>query len=339
VLHNSLKELSGASKHLATQMRIVVWIVLGMILVYIALRRPFKRVQSSKFLVCLWLTLGVLGMGGYIWMQLRNPDSERILRSRSFYGVLSVFDHQRDQPEERYFLLQHGRITHGLQFASAEKASLPTTYYSEESGVGRAVRALPETNRKIGLVGLGTGTMAAYARPGDYLRIYEINPEVARIANSRFSYLRRCLGNVEIALGDARLSMEKERSQEFDLLVLDAFSSDAIPVHLLTKEAFELYRRELKPNGIIAVHISNHYLDLEPVVANAAKEFGYHSALVEVEENDEEWWIYGSTWVLLSKDQALIQSPIIQPGASQLKPAKNIPLWTDDFTSVYQRLK
>jgi len=190
------------------------------------------------------------------------------------------------------------------------------------------------------VVGLGTGTMAAFGRAGDYLRFYEINPQVQAVANAWFSYLPKCLGKVEVAPGDARLSLEQEPPQHFDLLVLDAFSSDAIPVHLLTREAFEVYARHLNTNGIIAVHISNHYLDLEPVVVNLARHFGYKLASIDYEESDEEWWLYGSTWALLSHNERVMNSPAIRNAVSSVATnSVRIPLWTDDFASLFQILR
>ena len=174
----------------------------------------------------------------------------------------------------------------------------------------------------------------------DYLRIYEINPEVKQLALSRFSYVGHSPARVEIALGDARLSMEREPAQHFDLLVLDAFSSDAIPVHLLTKEAFQIYQRHLNTNAIIAIHVSNHYLDLQPVVTNLARAFDYKLALIDYEETDEEWWLYSSTWILLTHDATILNFPAIQSASLSLNSSDaKIPLWTDDFTSLFQILK
>jgi len=241
---------------------------------------------------------------------------------------------------EHHFLLQHGRITHGLQFVEAAEAVWPTTYYGAESGIGLAVHTLPTADRRIGLVGLGTGTMSAYGQAGDYLRIYEINPQVKQLAMSRFTYLAHCPAKVEIALGDARLSMEREPPQHFDLLVLDAFSSDAILVHLLTKEAFALYERHLSTNGIIAVHISNHYLDLEPVVVNLARHFNYRLASISFDETEDEWWLYSSTWVLLTRNEEIINAPAIRVASSKVNTnSVKVPLWTDDFASLFQILK
>ena len=281
----------------------------------------------------------VIALAASFWSQVRDENDEKVRVARNFYGVLTVFEHRCKDPNEHHFLLQHGRITHGLQFVDAEEAAWPTTYYGEDSGVGLAVRALPEKNRRIGLVGLGTGTMASYGKAGDYLRIYEINPVVNDIASSNFSYISNSPARVEIAIGDARLSMEREQPEHFDLLVLDAFSGDAIPVHLLTKEAFQIYERHLNSNAIVAVHISNHYLDLEPVVANLAQTFGYNSAMIDYDETEDEWWLYGSTWILLTKSPTLLNAPAIQNVSVPIKPKRSVPLWTDDFTSVYQILK
>ena len=205
--------------------------------------------------------------------------------------------------------------------------------------MGLALDSLPSGPRRIGLVGLGAGTLASYARPGDYLRIYEINPEVIRLATTRFSFLRGCGGKVDVIAGDARLSMERELPQQFDLLALDAFSSDAIPTHLLTREAFELYGRHLKTNGVIAVHISNHFLDLAPVVLNLARQFDYFSAVIDYDETPEEWWLYASTWALLTRNSAFLETPEISAAAGPVNKEKKLPLWTDDFTSLFQILK
>jgi hypothetical protein len=145
---------------------------------------------------------------------------------------------------------------------------------------------------------------------------------------------------VEIVMGDARLSMEREPPQQFDLLALDAFSSDSIPVHLLTREAFELYQRHLKTNGVLAVHISNHYLDLEPVMLNLARQFHYQASLIDYDENEEDWWMYSSTWMLLTRDQRILGSPAIAEGISAVRAGNpKVPLWTDDFASLFPILK
>jgi hypothetical protein len=286
-----------------------------------------------------------LGLDVVLALQVRDADKLAISHSRNFYGTLTVFEYEKNDPAEHYYLLQHGKITHGLQFTDPAKSIRATSYYGEKSGVGLALLNLPYLkNRRIGLVGLGTGTLATYGSPGDTLRIYEINPQVRHLAETRFTYLATSLARVEVVMGDARLSLENElqrhESQQFDLLALDAFSSDAIPVHLLTKEAFALYLQHLQPDGVIAVHISNRYLDLEPVVANVAKQFGL-SVVTISDDNEDDWWVYATTWMLVTRNPALFQIDAIRKVATppDQRAAAAVPLWTDDYASLWRILK
>jgi hypothetical protein len=328
------------SKAYSTDLRIGILPVIVLAAGYWAVSRKYKSFQHWRLLSCTWLFLGLIALGVVLWKQAHDSGSELVSRSRNFYGVLTVYEHEKNVPLSHYFLLQHGRITHGLQFVDPVQSTWPISYYGPDSGIGLGVGALPVGPRRIGVVGLGTGTMAAFGRAGDYLRFYEINPQVQAVATSWFHYLPKCLGKVEVAPGDARLTLEREAPQHFDLLVLDAFSSDAIPVHLLTKEAFDVYGRHLNTNGIIAVHISNHYLDLEPVVVNLARQFDYKLASIDCEENDEEWWLYGSTWILLSHSEQVLNRPAIRNAAGIIKAhSDRVPLWTDDFASLFQILR
>lgn len=285
-----------------------------------------------------------VGLGAtFVTQWIKRSDVPVLSASRNFYGTLKVYDYHPGDEEDNYRLLLHGATTHGLQFTAPQKAMMPTSYYADSSGVGRAISRLPQTPRRIGLVGLGTGTLAAYARPGDYMRIYEINPAVEKLARTQFKYLEYCPGKVEIAMGDARLVMEQEveqnRAQQFDLLALDAFSSDAIPVHLLTKEAFETYMKQLKPDGVIAVHISNRYLDLRPVVEKLAEAFELQVATIS-DDDEPDWWIYATTWMVLSKNKAIMEHEEIRDAAEPPEPLnRNFPLWTDDFASLYSIMK
>jgi spermidine synthase len=334
--------LSGKFTNVPRSAIISLHIVLWMALLLAALwflRQRFRAFRYWRALAAIWLLLGVCGLAIGFWIDVRDSRSEKIYTSRNFYGVLTVYEHRRDDPQEHHYLLQHGRITHGLQFIDRERAAWPTTYYGETSGIALAMHAFPAGSRRVGLVGLGTATLTAFGQSGDYFHIYEINPQVRTLAMTRFRYATNCPGKVDIAMGDARLSMERDRPQQFDLLALDAFSSDAIPVHLLTKEAFDVYQRHLKTNSIIVVHISNHYLDLEPVVTNLAKQFGYKMAIIDYDENDEEWWLYSSTWILLSRDQNLLEQPAIKSATKSTFSKRKVPLWTDDFTSLFQILK
>jgi spermidine synthase len=318
----------------------------GLLFLVVSLRkrRPSTRdsrrsaLSKMRWPACALWAVGVAALGVALWSQAHQYRTTRVYGARNFYGVLAVF--KQDKSDMRFLELMHGKTEHGLQFLDPVRAAWPTAYYSEGSGVGRALSALPAGSRRIGLVGLGAGTLAAYGQAGDYLRFYEINPDVLRLANSPFTYLAHCQGKVDVVLGDARLSLEREPPQDFDMLVLDAFNSDAIPVHLLTEEAFAVYERHIKTNGIIAFHISNGHLNLEPVVLNLARRFNYESALIEYSPPQDQWWNQLSTWVLLSRNEELINSPAIREST---RPAQadtgTVPLWTDDFASLFQIIR
>jgi spermidine synthase len=202
-------------------------------------------------------------------------------------------------------------------------------YFQRDSGCGLALmRKIPR--HRVGLIGLGAGTLAAYGNPGDVYRFYEINPLVISLANSEFSFLKDSKAHIDVVLGDARISLEREPDQGFDTLVIDAFSGDAIPVHLLTREAFRCYLRHLKPGGIIAVHITNRYLDLSHLLDRVAREFG------------KEAWIFGATtstqWVLISDDQACLRSLASEKAASRIENT-GIRLWTDQYSNLFSVLR
>jgi uncharacterized membrane protein YciS (DUF1049 family) len=299
--------------------------------------RDSRHTQKSA---CVCLAVGIIVLGVTLWIQREKFGDRMIATSRNFYGVLRVFDHSEGEIPEHILWVSHGQTLHGAQFVGTEKCSLPTIYYGEDSGVGLAMRALQTNNRRVGLVGLGAGTLVTYSRPGDFFHIYEINPEMLRIARTEFRFLSNNQATLEFSLGDGRLSLEREPPQNFDLLALDAFSSDAIPVHLLTVEAFEIYRRHMKTNGIIAVHISNKWLDLEPVLANVAKHFQYRVSVVDHVPPPEQWWLRHSMWVLLAEDGQVFNSSMLRDAGRA--PAGNsdaIPLWTDDFASLFPILR
>ena len=188
------------------------------------------------------------------------------------------------------------------------------------------------------MIGLGTGTLAAYGRPGDTIRIYEINPQVIELALKEFTYLTNAKAQVELVLGDARLSLERERDQRFDLLAVDAFSSDSIPVHLLTAEAFAAYFRHVRAGGIVAVHISNRYLDLKPVLREAVASLGKHARIVEEDGNDARG-TYGSTWVLVAESPQIFAQAPLEGAVEPLESARTVRLWTDDYSDLWRILK
>ncbi|HET9589570.1 MAG TPA: fused MFS/spermidine synthase, partial [Anaerolineales bacterium] len=249
----------------------------------------------------------------------------------------------------RAFIMLHGVTVHGLQFIDPELRHVPTTYYVPEAGAGLAIREHPKYGHgermRVGLLGLGVGTLAAYARPGDEYRLYEINPVVVELASGEgdcFSFLSDSKADITTSLGDARISLERELAegnpQNFDVLVLDTFSSDSIPVHLVTKEAFALYLAHLAPDGIVAAHITNLHLDLQPVFWKLAQYYDLH--MVRVDYPGDTNGGYASHWILLARDPALLEIPAIQERAVDLSGySTNIRMWTDDYSNLFKILK
>ena len=295
---------------------------------------PFHGGKPTISWCVLLLIPGVLG--SVLLRDVLITRLEAVNLSRNFYGALTVYERDIGIEDEHHFLLMHGGITHGLQLVDSWAATEPTTYYVRDSGIGMTMDAFPrEKNRRIGVVGLGTGAMAAHGKEGDVMRMYEIDPAVRDLANSRFTYLAESKADIEIVMGDARLSLENEPPQNYDILAIDAFSSDAIPVHLITREAFEVYLRHVKDDGVIAFHVSNRHLNLEPVVASLAKEFGFTSWVVTNQEEDKAWWTYFSDWMLVTKNKAFLNHQLIWDNAYEPDdPPEDFRLWTDDYSSL-----
>jgi len=253
---------------------------------------------------------------------------------RNFYGCLRVRQSYVPPQAGTVRTLTHGTIEHGTQWFAPEFRRVPTTYYAPDSGVGLALRdCCGDRPRIIGVVGLGAGTLAAYGKPGDHLRFYEINPAVLPIAQNLFTYIRESGAQISYALGDARLSLAQEPPQHFDVLAIDAFSGDAIPVHLLTTQAMTVYRRQLAPNGILAFHVSNQYLDLVPVVAEIAESAGMQSRVVET-PSDASRGEYRATWVLVTNNTGFLAQPMIAAMARPIPPRPGLRVWTDDYSSL-----
>jgi SAM-dependent methyltransferase len=232
-------------------------------------------------------------------------------------------------------------IEHGAQYVDPPRSGDPITYYARNSGVGLAADFFKQPSRHIGVVGLGTGTMAAYTRRGDMLRYYEINPLILKIANEQFSYLENARTNgvdVAIRMGDARLSLTADESERFDLLVIDAFSGDAIPVHLLTREAVALYLKRLKPDGILAIHTSNTYLDLNPVVKMLADDAGCDWRLISNSDDDHKL-IDAADWMLLTRNQDFLLKLDETTLQDSVEVPANLRVWTDDYNNLFQILR
>jgi hypothetical protein len=271
---------------------------------------------------------------------------DAILEVRNFYGTLRV---KQSTPPPQAFtvrMLLNGAIQHGTQIFSPSLSRTPTTYYAEDSGIGLALRFCcgarggdctdgndPARARNIGVVGLGTGTLAAYGKPGDRIRFYEINPQVRPIAQNLFTYLRDSGARITYADGDARASLTREAPQSFDVLAIDAFSGDAIPLHLLTTEALALYKKHLAPSGILAFHVSNQYLDLAPEITLLATSAGMKAELVESSPNAARG-AFRSTWVLLTTSPTFFTQPEIAAATQPMPTLPGLKVWTDDYSSL-----
>ena len=290
--------------------------------------------HRTAFIVVLSGALVIFGGFSSLMLSLHGDA-----RTRSYFGVYTV----RENRVQRQ--LAHGTTVHGTELiGSPPRDVTPTTYYVPGSGIGQAMRAAPTLfgpKARIGVVGLGAGTLACYARPGQSWRIFEIDPAIVRIARARFGFLRRCLPNADIVVGDARLALAAQPKASFDLLALDAFSSDAVPMHLMTREAFGRYAHTLAPNGLLLVHISNRFLDLEPVVAANAAAGGWHAASLVYRPADKPR--EGETvsqWIALSRDQAALASLTGgHPDWQKLRSRQGFAPWTDDHSSILPLLK
>lgn len=276
---------------------------------------------------------------GFLGNEVREALRYARVSVRNFYGALRVTDVAAGPGRGTVRKLTHGVINHGVQYLEPGRRRKPTTYYGPDSGAGRALAATRgSAPHRVGVIGLGTGTLAAYGRTGDEYRFYEIDPNVVRLSREEFSYLPDSRASVTVVLGDARLSLERESPGRFDLLVVDAFTSDAIPVHLLTLEAFGLYFAHLKGDGVLAVHVSNKFLDLRPVVRMAAGALGKEARLVDTRDDGEDDNVFGATWVLVTGRKGFFDSPSLSSSASiPVRPGQRV--WTDGYSNLFRAIK
>jgi SAM-dependent methyltransferase len=313
----------------------VVLSVLPVVLL-IAVWRERKAWGHPRVHLAIWLAAAaasvVLSIYAVQQFKANKPDAQYLVRN--FYGALRI-DEFKDDDNRAIRQLNHGTITHGTEFLHPSMRHVPTTYYGWESGAGLSWRVLQKAGPvSMGVIGLGTGTLAAYGRAGDRLEFYDINPLVVDIARNRFFYIADSPAHIDISLGDARLTMEQQPSQRFDMLVVDAFSGDAIPVHLLTAEAFKIYWKHLKPDGVLAVHVSNRYLKLVPVVKAAADNLGYEARLVN-NPDDDSLGVFQSDYVLVSNRAGFFSDPLLDKQAMPIGATAGMRLWTDDYSNIW----
>ena len=307
-----------------------IGLVLTLVMVAFIVRRIRWMVPS--------MALATMAFGGYQVYAQQDFMAEKILvMKRNFYGSLQVREVNGGDPENAIRRFVHGVINHGEQFIAPHRQDEPTAYFRPHSGIARTLSALDQPNRRIGIIGLGIGTLATYGRTGDTIRFYEINPDVIEVAQSHFSFLSRSKAKVELVLGDARLAMERESPQQYDLIVVDAFSSDSIPVHLATMQALDVYLRHMKPDGVVVFQISNKFLNLAPVLKKIAERRGLQGLkLADPEEIRDN---HSSEWYLMTTNDRIARHPDIVAIARAVEDIKGVTAWTDDFNNQFLILR
>lgn len=296
-----------------------------------------KPVSAAAPLAAL-VTLGAVGYYAYDYDWLLK-EGGTIYSERNFFGRLSVkqLGANYASPETQRIMM-HGTIVHGREYTFAPYRRVTTSYYTESSGIGLALAYFRQGQQRVGGVGMGVGTIAAYGRPGDWIKFYEINPKVIDIAKNYFFYLNESQAKIQIALGDARLVLENEPSQQFDVLAVDAFSGDAVPVHLVTREALQLYLRHIRLDGAVAFHVTSRYLDLSPVIKQLADAEGYGAVFI-TDRTDDNPDASHSDWVLVTRNQGFLNNPKILKQSTTIGEIAGQKIWTDDFSNLFQILK
>ena len=303
---------------------------------------PSRRMASA---VLALTALGVLATA--LGWHVSNKRDKAVATARNFYGILTVTRRNDPEVKSEYYSLRHGAIQHGFQYLDADKAMWATSYYGKGSGVELAINSHPKRvagqSMRVGVVGLGTGTMAVHGRRNDIYRFYEINPDVIDFARSWFTHLSKTPATVEMVLGDARVKMEQEleagQPQSLDVLAVDAFSSDSIPMHLMTQECFEVYLKHLAPQGVLAIHVTNRYLDLRPVVRGIAAKLGVEVVWVRFSNRKKDPTLSSSDWLLLTRSTEWLASPAVAPSIAAWPETIGPNLvWTDRYGSLLQVL-
>ncbi len=320
---------------------IAAFVLAGIVLLVSAWRIPSRVLRSASFALT-----GLLGAAGALFMgQLGYKFEDRLERVRNFYGTLAVTEWSPEDPDDHQRELSNGGIIHGQQNLALQYRNDPTSYYGHDTGIGLALDSLKNASgARVGVVGMGAGTVACYGKSGHTYRFYDINPDVPRLAQKYFTYLpdlEKRGAKLEIVVSDARLALERELSnpQNFDALLLDAFSGDSVPAHLLTREAFEIYKKHMKPDGIIAVHCTNSYLRLVPLIEKTAAEVGYQTIRITTESDGGD---HDSTdYVLLTNNATFLAATTpVPPDDEELElEAKITPrVWTDRHHDLFQIL-
>jgi hypothetical protein len=291
-----------------------------------------------------WITASAVGVcvatTALATQNVRDYGANARVMMSNFYGVVRTRDYSDPTP---FRAMYHGPINHGGQLLEPDHRREPTTYFGATSGYGRVFASLPPAPRRVGIIGLGAGALAVYARRGDIFRFYEIDPQVAAIAPNDFTFLRDAPAQTDIVLGDGRLSLEREEPQHYDVLAIDAFSGDSIPMHLLTREAMATYVRHLAPNGVIVFQATNRFVDISPVVERLAAEFGMAAMLVsdqpDASDARHDYWRSSTDQIIVTRNTSLFSRPALREAAVPLVPRPGFRVWTDDFYNLLRVLK
>jgi hypothetical protein len=360
VCHGELYRMRPGPRHLTTfYLMIAVGGALGSLLVGVAAPTLLHGYYELGItLVAAALLFAWRTRGAPVWMNgaalvvcvatvgftLQNVSEYRAdarVMVRNFYGVVRTRDFTNPVP---FRAMYHGGINHGGQLLDAAHRRYPTTYFSRTSGYGRVFASLPPEPRRVGVIGLGAGALAVYARKGDVFRFYEIDPQVAAVATSEFTFLADAPAQIDIVLGDGRLSLEREPPQNYDVLAIDAFSGDSIPMHLVTREAMAVYARHIKPDGVIVFQATNRFVDIAPVVARLAADVGFRAVLVSdqpdsTDESQHEYWNSSTDQIIVTRNKALLDAEPVRSGSQPLHAQPGFRVWTDDFYNLLQVLK
>jgi hypothetical protein len=356
--HGELTRLKPAPQHLTTfYLMVSLGGALGALLVGIAapnllpgyfevgiaLVACAALVAVRSFSIRWWVASGsvvvVAATATLVAIDVRDYRENTRIMVRNFYGVVRTRDFAQPVP---FRAMYHGGINHGGQLLDAALRNEPSSYFGRTSGYGRTFASLPNVPRRVGIIGLGAGAIAAYSRQGDVFRFYEIDPQVVTVAQREFTFLGDSPARVEVVLGDGRLSLEREADQGFDLLAIDAFSGDSIPMHLLTREAMATYVRHIKADGVIVFQATNRFVDIAPVVERLATAFGLKAILVSdwASSNDgASYWLSGTDQIVVTRNQAVLDAEPIRSVADPLPQRPDFRVWTDDFYNLFTILK
>lgn len=315
------------------ELAIGLWLAVALLTAIHSQRGLQSQLRKATALL---LLIATGAYGGWLYKIKRDELSGVPIAVRNFYGHLHVTNYGEAGDYGAAKQLIHGTINHGQQLLDPARRMIPTSYFCKESGAGRAILTRKEgVPQKVGIIGLGCGALVGYARPGDDYRLYEINPQVFHLARTEFTFLNESPARISQVLGDGRLSLDREPSQQFDVLFMDAFSGDSIPVHLVTAEAFDLYSRHLKPDGILVVNITNNYLDLRPVVAASAARSGRLTLEIENDPGYGNEECYISHYALVLSPERLAAEPGLRVLSSVVKPTPGFRPWTDSFSNLF----